>query len=73
MRFLSASCCSFCKTNFICSASCSRFNFSWIALATTAGRPIFRRRTASVMMPRPSDIFRKSCRVSFAILSRSAE
>ena len=41
---------SFWRTNFICSASCSRFSFSWIALATIGGRPILRSSTASVMI-----------------------
>ena len=45
MRFRSASYCSFWRTNFICSASCSRRSFSWMALATTGGRPILRRST----------------------------
>ena len=71
MRFRSASCDSFWRTNFICSASCSRLSFSWIALATIGGRPIFRRRTASAMMPRPLAIFWKRSKVSRAICSRS--
>ena len=73
MRLRSASCCSLARTNFICSDSCSRFSFSWIALATIAGRPIFRSRTESMMTPRPSVIFLTRSWVSRATFSRSEE
>ena len=73
IRFRSASCVSFWSTNFICSDSCSRRSFSWIAFATIVRQPDLPQQDGLGNDAAASAVFRKSSSVSLAIRSRSAE